>query len=332
MHHPVVDLDRALVSRDRQDVALRAVVLDELAVVEGGQDVAVHDHERAVQTFDEPKRGSCAQRFLLADIRDLHVSVLAVLENGFDEVREVADAEVDVDDAGLAQLADDDFEDRSARRPASAASAGSTCTAPGACRGHPRARLSSSGSNRSPPQRGSAGAGGLPTVRRREWPSGGLPLDSNDVSGDVRTGVPGGATAEPPGVAVDCDFDVGSRPRGGSTRESSDPLRTSAGPRTSGPSASSAAGCCSVVADAVARVEDLVLPSERELGEPRDARLNGENRFVGVPVLTRRSLDLRAAVRPGSSRPCRTFQSWGSSSSFVLARKAPTRVKRSSFA
>ena len=53
-----------------------------------------------------------AERLLLADVGDVDVAVLAAVEDRLDQVREVADAEVHVDDARVLELADDDLEDR----------------------------------------------------------------------------------------------------------------------------------------------------------------------------------------------------------------------------
>ena len=84
-----------------------------------------------------------------------------------------------------------------------------------------------------------------------------------------------------------------------------------------------------VVADAVAGIEDLGLLGEGELAEPGDAGADGED--LAVLVLVQR--DEGGSSGRGPTRliwPRSTFQSCGSSSSFVRARKRPMRVKRGS--
>src|SRR4029450_11337387 len=110
MKDPVVDLDRALVSRDREGVPLLPMEPDELPVVERRQDVSIHHDKRALELVHEPERPCRSKRFLLADVSDVDMAVVATVEDSFDQVRQVADTEVDVDDARFIELVADELD------------------------------------------------------------------------------------------------------------------------------------------------------------------------------------------------------------------------------
>src|SRR5438034_3522216 len=112
MEHSVVDLDYTVVSRDRQRVAWRTVVVDEVAVVERRQHVAVHDHECAVQPVYQAEWRRSSESGFLADVRNVDLTAVAAVEDSLDQVCEVADAELDVDDPRFRELPDHDLEDR----------------------------------------------------------------------------------------------------------------------------------------------------------------------------------------------------------------------------
>ena len=86
--------------------------VDQLAEVERGQHVAVHDEERVVEALDQPERRRGAERAGLVDVLDGDAVRPGVIHHRPDEVGEVPDAQRDVSKTRLAQALDDDLEDR----------------------------------------------------------------------------------------------------------------------------------------------------------------------------------------------------------------------------
>jgi hypothetical protein len=85
----------------------------ERAVVQVGQDVAVHDEELVGQPVqDLQDRADRAERGVLGRVVDLDSPPPAVADVGADEVPEVADGEGGAVEALLGQLAQHDVEDR----------------------------------------------------------------------------------------------------------------------------------------------------------------------------------------------------------------------------
>jgi hypothetical protein len=111
VEHPVVDLDRPLTRRDREDVPSATVIAKESVVIERGQHVAVHRDKGSVETRDESKRRRRSKRLFLVRIRDLDAVRRAVAENRLDEVREIADAQRHVRDPAGGELPEHELED-----------------------------------------------------------------------------------------------------------------------------------------------------------------------------------------------------------------------------
>ena len=115
LDHPEVDRHLLGLHGDRQRGAGLAVVLDQRAVVERREDVAVHRQERALEIGHHAQGSGRAERLLrlpvpveLERIRDDR----ALAEVDADQVAEVADAEVGLGEPGGRELAQDDLEDR----------------------------------------------------------------------------------------------------------------------------------------------------------------------------------------------------------------------------
>src|SRR5215218_2198312 len=83
---PVLDLYHLFVRRDRDDVPARPVVVEQIAVADVAQHVAVHHDERAARPVQPLEGSRCPERVRLVDVRDLRVARWAMLEDGLDQV------------------------------------------------------------------------------------------------------------------------------------------------------------------------------------------------------------------------------------------------------
>ena len=88
------------------------VALEELAVVQVREEIAVQNEEVLGKVRDETHRTSGPERPVLSRVIDVDAEPRAVAEVGLDDVREVADRHRDSRAAVVPELPDDDFEER----------------------------------------------------------------------------------------------------------------------------------------------------------------------------------------------------------------------------
>ena len=109
--HAVLGAHHAAVGGDREDVAALAVDVHQVRVVERGEHVAVHHQEGVVEAVDGRQRADGAERLDLLVVVDAHAVRGAVAHDGAHEVREVADRQRQVVEAGVAELVHHHVED-----------------------------------------------------------------------------------------------------------------------------------------------------------------------------------------------------------------------------
>ena len=88
------------------------MLVEELAVGEVGEDVAVHHQEVLVEAVEQAQGADRAERLLLAVVVDRDPVALAVAEEGLDQLGQVAGDDRQPLEAVRAELAHDHVEDR----------------------------------------------------------------------------------------------------------------------------------------------------------------------------------------------------------------------------
>ena len=86
------------------------VLLDQRAEVDRREEIAVHDEQALEVALDLRERACGAERLFLAQVVQVDAEAGAVAEVGLDQLREVADGQVDMVEAGLREPAEQDLE------------------------------------------------------------------------------------------------------------------------------------------------------------------------------------------------------------------------------
>lgn len=108
------DVDLFEIGADGEWAAEGLVLAEEFGEVEVGEEIAIHDEEGAVEAIDEFDGAHRTQWLIFTDVIDVESPSGTIATMEADHVAEVANADGNVAEALVGELAEHDFEDRHA--------------------------------------------------------------------------------------------------------------------------------------------------------------------------------------------------------------------------